>query len=583
MGGDQRHSTGLDEANAALARGNLLLAFDVANTAIAAGNAHPRLRYVQVLALARMGELDRAQALYDAHLKSERDVDAQALGARLLKDRAWQAEPAGQADLLVQASRAYERVFRDTGDAFPGINAASLAVLAGLDRHGRALAEDVLGALGGAATNYFDAATEAEARLLLGDEAGAEQAIARAVALPGCDPGARSSTSRQLARLVAATGRGAPLLARLRPPPVLTFCGHMFAADPATEAEVGDAIAAFLDARDIQVGYGALACGADILTAEALLARGGELNVVLPYLAEDFVETSVRPGGDAWIARFDACLARASEVVIASQTHAIGDEWQFRYGSLMTMGYARLRAEHLATDALQLALWDGVAASGQAGTAADVQLWAEHGGATHILPFERAHRPRLRSTASFPTSPAARSVRGLIFADFAGFSRIDEARLPAFWEHVLGSAARLIDAHQADVCSRNTWGDALYVVTRSARAAADVALDLQATLAGSGLDQFGQGAGMRISAHLGAVYEAVDPVTRTPTFFGREVNRAARIEPIASVGEVYVTQAFGAILQMEAPACYDLSYVGRVPLAKGFGEEPMYRLTRTGC
>lgn len=582
MGGDQRLSTGLDEAAAALARGNLLLAFDVAKTAIAAGADHPRLRYVQVLALARMGELDRAQALYDAHLTGERDVDTLALGARLLKDRAWQAAPADQPALLAAASRAYERIFRDTRDAFPGINAASLACLAGRTETGQALAREVLAALGGGADNYFDAATEAEARLLLGAEDDAERAIARAMTLPGCDQGARSSTTRQLARIVDATGRGARLLARLRPPPVLTFCGHMFEADRVAEAAVTAEIAAFLDARDIQIGYGALACGADILIAEALLARGAELNIVLPYLAADFVETSVRPGGDAWIARFHACLARAADVVIASETPAIGDEWQFRYGSLLMMGYARLRAGHLATGALQLAIWDGVAAKGAAGTAADVQLWAGRGGETHIVSFDRTHRPRLKSALRLPDNPTARSVRGLIFADFAGFSRIDEAGLPAFWEHVLGRAARLIDAHDADVCSRNTWGDALYVVTRSARSAADVALDLQTALAESGLGQFGDGAGMRISAHLGAVYEAIDPVTRSPTFFGREVNRAARIEPIASVGEVYVTQAFGAILQMEAPACYDLSYVGRVPLAKSFGEEPMYRLTRTG-
>ena len=35
------------------------------------------------------------------------------------------------------------------------------------------------------------------------------------------------------------------------------------------------------------VGYGQLACGADILIAEALLDRGGELHVVLPFAEED--------------------------------------------------------------------------------------------------------------------------------------------------------------------------------------------------------------------------------------------------------------------------------------------------------
>ena len=41
-----------------------------------------------------------------------------------------------------------------------------------------------------------------------------------------------------------------------------------------------------------------------------------------------------------------------------------------------------------------------------------------------------------------------------------------------------------------------------------------------------------------------------------------------------------LTRAFGAVLSMESPERFQLSYVGRVLLAKKSGEEPMYRLTR---
>jgi adenylate cyclase len=153
--------------------------------------------------------------------------------------------------------------------------------------------------------------------------------------------------------------------------------------------------------------------------------------------------------------------------------------------------------------------------------------------------------------------------------------------LPAFWELVLGRVANVVDRYAEYVCSRNTWGDALYVVTTTPTAAARLALDLQAALDPESLSFLGEGAGMRVSAHLGSVYQAIDPVTRTVTFFGREVNKTARIEPIALVGEVYVTRAFGAVLAMESPSEFDLSYVGRVALAKQVGDEAMYRLTRT--
>lgn len=568
--------------SAALAQGNLLRAYDVATTALDRGVAHPRLRYLQILALARMGEIERAQMLYDRHLKGETDdLDIMALRARLMKDAAWRAGATDEARLLSEASAAYEAIFARTHNAFPAVNAASLAFLAGQEARSARLAREALAALGDAPPrDYYGAATIAEAELVLGNERAAEDAIALALLLPGCDQGARSSTSRQLARIVEAAGRGAGLVARLRPPPVLVFCGHMLVEDVATEAMLRAKIDAVLDETGATIAYGALACGADILIAEAVLARGGELNVVLPFLPDDFIHTSVAPGGDGWAARFHRCMEQAAEVVIASETHALGDERQYKYASLLMMGYARLRGLHLDTGALQLAVWDERPMKGDAGTAADVRLWRDHGGEARVIPFDRSALPRPRPGLLTRTIDTPKAVRAMIFADFAGFTKIDEADLPDFWESVLGRVADVVRRYEADVCSRNTWGDALYAVTTSATAAANLTLDLQTEMAGTHFSSFGGGAGLRVSAHLGTVFQAVDPVTGQTTFFGREVNRTARIEPIASVGEVYVTRAFGAVLAMESPRQFRLSYVGRVLLAKKSGEETMYRLTR---
>jgi class 3 adenylate cyclase len=569
-------------ASDALAKGNLLLAYDVATTALDKGATHPRLRYLQVLSLARMGEVGRASTLYDRHLRGDTDdLDTMALRARLMKDAAWRAGDSAQAELLSEASAAYETIFARTHNAFPAVNAASLAFLAGQEARSARLAREALTALGdGPPGDYYAAATAAEAQLVLGNEAEAEDAIELALLLPGCDQGARSSTSRQLTRIVEASGRGADIVARLRPPPVIVFCGHMLIEDDATEARLTAEINAVLDETGATIVYGALACGADILIAEAVLARGGELNVVLPFLIPDFVKTSVEPGGPGWLERFEQCMARAADIVIASETHALGDERQYKYASLLMMGYARLRGIHLDTRALQLAVWDEKPVPGDAGTGADVRLWHDHGGELRLIPFDRSALPRPRAGRVDTVVKTERAVRGMMFADFAGFSKIDEAKLPDFWETVLTRVAAVVDRYDAEVSSRNTWGDALYVVTTSATAAANLALDLQREMAQTHFASFGGGAGMRISAHLGSVYQAVDPVTGKTTFFGREVNRTARIEPIASVGEVYVTRAFGAVLSMESPTRFDLAYVGRVLLAKKSGEEPMYRLTR---
>jgi tetratricopeptide (TPR) repeat protein len=567
----------------AIAAGNLLLAFDAATTALAEYGEQARLRYLQILALARMGETDRAQALYDEHLDDERDdLDIMALRARLVKDAGLHTVGDEAAAFFGCASLAYEEVFDRTTGAFPAINAATMAFLAGDRDRATELAHATLAALGRltAIDNYYDAATAAEAQLLLGNEEAAERAIDEALALPGGNHGARSTTSRQIGLIVAASGLGQGVADRLRPPPVVTFCGHMLVADAPTEDALRTQIDTILDTLGSTIFYGALACGADILIAEQVLARGGELNVVLPFLPDDFIGMSVACGGDGWVARYRSCIDAANEVVVASETHAVGDDRQNEYGSMLMMGFARLRARHLETSAIQLAIWDGVPGDGVAGTAADVKLWRAHGGETRVIALDRTGLARPPAVAAKHQRTTTRAVRGMIFTDFAGFSKIEEPDLPAFWERVLGRAAEVVHGYEADVCSRNSWGDALYVVTRSASSAARLALDLQDAIDADGKSLFGPGAGMRVSAHLGAVYEAVDPLTGNPTFFGREVNRTARIEPITSVGEIYVTRAFGAVLELEEPGTFDLSYVGRVPLAKKFGEEPMYRLSR---
>ena len=150
-----------------------------------------------------------------------------------------------------------------------------------------------------------------------------------------------------------------PLLAPLAPPRVAHFCGHMFAADAAAEARLRAEIDAVLDEEDVGFAYGALACGADLLFAEAALARGVELHVVLPFEEEDFLAQSVRPGGEGWVARYRACRARAASVTVASPMEYFGDPAQYGYGSRMAMGLARLRAQHLGAEPVQIAIWDG--------------------------------------------------------------------------------------------------------------------------------------------------------------------------------------------------------------------------------
>jgi len=88
--------------------------------------------------------------------------------------------------------------------------------------------------------------------------------------------------------------------------------------------------------------------------------------------------------------------------------------------------------------------------------------------------------------------------------------------------------------------------------------------------------------GLRLGAHTGPVYSQRDPLLRRDNFFGAHVSRAARIEPITPVGDVYVTEAFAADLALQSGLAIHCDYVGHMPAAKGYGNLRMYLLRRAG-
>ena len=85
---------------------------------------------------------------------------------------------------------------------------------------------------------------------------------------------------------------------------------------------------------------------------------------------------------------------------------------------------------------------------------------------------------------------------------------------------------------------------------------------------------------MRIGVHYGPAWRTTDHITGRTTFYGTEVSKAARIEPVTPTGAVFVTEPFAAILALESRDAFACRYVGRIALAKKYGDYPMYRLTR---
>ena len=594
-------------------RGEYLTAYDAAEDA----GVHPfdpplsplavtELKYLRTLALTRSGGLRRASAEAAAlvvslppNLPPALAEDIAALSARIAKEHALQALPTERAPLAVAAAAAYEDVYRRLGRSYAGVNAATLWQIAGRAEQARTVAREVLAlveresaALSGPADPgyYWAWATRAEALLVLGDRAGAEEALRTAASTESDDHGAQASTRRQLRFLCPALGLDPePLVELLVQPEVIHFCGHMTAPEgqPARfpheqQPETADRIRQLMKSRRVGFAHGALASGADIMIAEIALELGAELHVVLPFSIEEFIAISVEPAGGSWVERFRHCLGAATSVNVASDSAYAGDDVLFAYAGRIAMGQAMNRAASLDTRVWQLAVFDGDETNDKAGTAHDIHQWRLAGGRTEYVKVRSTRTTR--TIAPFASMSSNRVIRSVLFGDFKGFSRLHDEHIKLFLATVMQPVAEVLDRYGQHVIVRNTWGDGLFLVMDDAVNGARCALDLQERLHAVDLKAAGLPAdmGLRLGGHVAPLVPVFDPVLKLPIVMGRGLTRAARIEPRTPVGEVYVTTAFAALIRLEPGSGVVSEYVGHLTTAKNFETTPMHLLRRQG-
>lgn len=176
-------------------------------------------------------------------------------------------------------------------------------------------------------------------------------------------------------------------------------------------------------------------------------------------------------------------------------------------------------------------------------------------------------------------------IRSILFADVVGFSKLPDSAYPRFMGEFLADADGVLSDARHTALSRNTWGDAIFAVFKTASEAAHAALALQ-NLVGSQewAERFGLASGtidlqLRIGLHAGPLFEGRDPITKTLSFMGRHANLAARIEPIAEEGHVYVSGEFAAMATLANPDEFQFDYVGQRTLPKKAGVIPVFKLS----
>jgi tetratricopeptide (TPR) repeat protein len=593
-----------------LERGEPLLAYNETQAALAHWPDHTRLRQLQALALARSGDVERANSILDG-LTRDGVHDSETLGllGRTHKDLGLaETDPLERAAHFEAAFRIYDRAYRGAKGAgsadaawYTGINAATAAVLRGDLAKARSIAAEVREICLGPGTHsgtvsaqYWRQATLGEASLILGDVQSAIAHYARAVDIANGRYGDLSSTRRQ-ARLLAAhlPGIGRDVTEALSIPPVVVFTGHMIDRPdrptprfpPALEPLVRESLRAHL-ARIAPIAlHASAACGADILALEAARELGIETHIVLPFPQADFRGTSVDFAGGGWGERFERALAGAASVTVTSDHYARGSKATFEYANLVLTGMGRLRAEMLDAPLAALAVMDGRDTGEHGGTASSVALWKSNALEADIIDLGELRGESASSAAPAPPaeaegrSGARHEMRSMLFADAVGYSKLSEDQIPGYIEGFLGAVADLSRKTQHRYENVETSGDGLYMVFSNPADAGRFALELRAVT-----NRFDRGAwglpsnfSLRIALHCGPVHCAIDPLTGRPLYTGPHTSRAARIEPITPPGQVYASSAFAAVAAASGSG-FGMSYVGRIPLAKSYGTLGLYHL-----
>lgn len=607
---DERHAYPLDDyrgvARSALRVGELLLASDAARAGLRHYPDDPELAYFAGRALAEMRRPRAARALIQPLIARGHDgSDALGLLARTYKDEGFALLARGRAarEAWAEAARIYGDAFARHQTYFNGINAATMAFFHGDDAGANRLADAAARLarleLETRPDSHWARATLGEAALLRQDWREARTHYAQAAAGAGMRSTDLVSMGRQARHVVeewihigVLPAGGPGWLDEVFPrTDVAVFSGHRFDGQGRTPPRLREAdaealktrLASWLARERPQAVFCSLSIGADLLFAEAAVEREIPVHLVLATSPGEIGRLEGEPFA-RWRRRFELVCSRAGSLTILGT--GTPSPVAFGHCNRVFTGLAWLKADNLDVRVRGLAVWNGCPGDDSGGTSECVDEWRRQGMPVDVIePLEGVAGAGRPAAGAEPTrrekAPDELVVRAMLFADVKGFSKLTEAEVFIFGRLFMGALATLLEKGPARHEMVNTWGDGVFVVFRDVVEAGHFALALRDLVrnedwAARGL---GQGLDIRIGLHAGPVLEIPeDPVLKRPQYYGAQVNRAARIEPITEVGQVYASDGFAALARLSPDTGLSFDYVGSVPLAKSFGHQRLFRL-----
>ena len=608
---DSDLDTDLAKANDALKSGNPSEAFNLFASLLIDHPDDEEIRYGAALSAARVGSISAASGILHFLVDSPCEnspvyLDALSLLGRIEKDRYSRLIHSDQKKIAaIESARFYARAYESSHDYYPGLNAATMYALAGESEPAYALVSAIVAdnktvIEQGTSNDPWLAATLGEIFLLQNNQLEALHWYSLARKLMGDSYGDISSMRRQLYLLKEVLSVEQSIFDALDIPSVVTMTGNMVDSPQRDEPrfpqhienQVRHEVDKLLEKINAGFGYCSAACGADIIFIEAMLARGAEVHVNLPFEEKDFLNTSVCFAGEDWGDRYHAALERCTSVNFSTIEGYLGDDTLFEYNADVITGKTMVRARQLSVEPQFIAIYDLDSETIIGGAKATSISWKDLGYQVSDIDLGKIRQKNKLKTREivnvvapdfFGEDRLRRKIRTMMFADIVGFSKLAESQTPQFFIGLLNEVSELMEADSQGMEFCNTWGDALFMVFDDLQSAAKFSVNLRDLLSRTNWEEAGLpgDTSIRIAMHVGPVYEAFDPIIKSRNYFGSHVNRAARMEPITTPGSVFVSEQTAALLAMSKNRNYHCDFLGMINLAKGFGEHPMYRLRRS--
>ena len=465
----------------------------------------------------------------------------------------------------------YYQNFIATGNYYTGINAATMSIIAGKAVKGKEIATELIIKLPEESSDFWEVATLAEAHLLKRDKAKAMSLYFQLIHQAGDDWGKVNSVFNQLWLLNHYLPVPSEILKAFSPPTVVSFVGHMVDRKDritprfpeAIELKVKNGILNAIKTLNAKIGYCSLACGSDILFAEAMAETNAQVTIYLPFNRQDFVETSVAFAGEYWIKRFDE-LCKKYPVKVMTSERFDGNSELFSFHGKVLLGTSLLKSQMLHADAGLITVQSMRDLEGKEGGTRDIiKTWPFPNKIININTddlYSSTHSVvKIESQTGSEFSTKVKPVRFLLQTLIQG---IKTEEMEQIIRHITKSDPPILEVPEyVDHHERS-----FLIVFTSARGAFDFAKLILRNV---------KPHNVQLSLHAGPI--AIDHKESQQTLIGATLREINAISSYALPGLIYCSEQLAALLVIERQ---DLLFhpVGRIDLGDQWTEMEIYTI-----